>query len=212
MKRKRGFNGIQVTFKFSHRVMYTLIALTLILIVGVGVYAIVQNPGHAVAEIDGLGTLATQSSIAWSDISSGIPTNLDTDSTNDITTTNIGRQSVASATTATTATNSNACSSDGTCEVGALTATGNVFVAGGTKRVFRSEIGCLPLTGSGTTDGLGSFVIEKTQCQTILATQTTFCNNPFWIIRCDGTCDFGVVGVTDRRNTCNNRDTGLRIK
>jgi len=95
-KSKRGFNGIQVTFKFSHRVMYTLIALTLILIVSVGVYA-VAGVSHDVSELVGLGALATKSSIAWSDISSGIPTNLDTDSTNDITTANIGSQSVTSA-------------------------------------------------------------------------------------------------------------------
>lgn len=65
-------DGVNINIHLTNRVMYSLIALSLILIVGVGVYAFGGNDpsyvGHSAGELDGLGTLASKDSVDWSEI------------------------------------------------------------------------------------------------------------------------------------------------
>ena len=68
MKRKR--KNIKLVFNFSERALYTLIAILIVLIFGVGVYAVAgttPNPGHAIADIQPCsdGEILKMSGGAW---------------------------------------------------------------------------------------------------------------------------------------------------
>jgi len=53
MARKRGrAKKIQINLHLTNRWLYTLIALGILAIIVVGVYAVIPNPGHSVSEID----------------------------------------------------------------------------------------------------------------------------------------------------------------
>lgn len=70
---KEGKYNFNINISFSGRALYTFIAVIILLLVGVGVYAFgTSSPstfGHDLGEIDGLGALATQSTITESQIS-----------------------------------------------------------------------------------------------------------------------------------------------
>jgi len=79
--------GVIINFTLTNHWFYTLIALTLILIVSVTVYAVVDTSKgwYPASQVEGLGALATKDSIDWSEITSGIPAGLsdgDNDSQN----------------------------------------------------------------------------------------------------------------------------------
>jgi len=59
---------MKVIINFSKRWLYTLIAIGILAIIGIGVYA-VAGVSHSPEEIEGLGALATKDSINWTEIS-----------------------------------------------------------------------------------------------------------------------------------------------
>jgi len=47
----------KVVINFSNRVFYTMIVVGLIVLLGIGVYAVVPNPGHSIIDLDWSGTV-----------------------------------------------------------------------------------------------------------------------------------------------------------
>ena len=69
MAKKRGLK-INIKINLTNRWLYTLIAIGILAIVGVGVYAIdTSQAWHSTDQIEGLGTLATKDSVSWTEIS-----------------------------------------------------------------------------------------------------------------------------------------------
>jgi len=68
--------------RISNRLLYTLIAIGLLAIIGVGVYAVAPNPGHTAAEIDfssGLTSLLVDGTGNYGDIQIGNPADFEFD-------------------------------------------------------------------------------------------------------------------------------------
>ncbi len=69
MAKKRGLK-INIKINLTNRWLYTLIAIGILAIISVGVYAIdTSQAWHPTDQIEGLGTLATKDSVSWTEIS-----------------------------------------------------------------------------------------------------------------------------------------------
>jgi len=69
MTKKRG-RQINIKINLTNRWLYTLIAIGILAIISVGVYAIdTSQAWHPTDQIEGLGTLATKDSVSWTEIS-----------------------------------------------------------------------------------------------------------------------------------------------
>ena len=62
---------VKININLSNRWLYTFIAVGIMILLGVVVYA-VAGVSHSASELTGLGTLATKDSIAWSEVT-GVP-------------------------------------------------------------------------------------------------------------------------------------------
>src|SRR3989344_8683766 len=47
----------KVVINFSNRIFYTMVVVGLIVLLGIGVYAVAPNPGHSIIDLDWSGTV-----------------------------------------------------------------------------------------------------------------------------------------------------------